>query len=299
MTEVEEKSREKGNGILELLQDEVDTIKKKLPKKYDRRAKFLAIMYPVVEVVLMICGDWTDQVKQTGKGRKRISHTSLMLLNILAKMLNVSYRQVIRELNEHPTWLKVLKLNKVPSHNKLSEFRTEMGASFFKDFFSIVRDLLHDLNLIEGEEGIADSAPISASMNFAKANMRPKIDEVKVKAFFEKVDVSFVSNKLKSSRKSKYYPESLLKLFMFEKMCGFLSRAQVLNFLKENPPVAEFFGFPGGTIPSQATLTYFTKKHGDVSKLLKSMVGQVASLLGCADSIPPDSDMNFFLEYLG
>lgn len=294
MTESEIKSYKKSNGILELLQDEADKIKKNLPKRYDNRAKFLVILYPIVEVVLMICGDWADEIKKTGKGRKPISHTSLMLINILAKMLNVSYRQVVRELSEHPNWLKALKLNKAPSHNKLSEFRTEMGASFFKNFFYVIRDLLHDLNLIKGGGGIADSAPISASMNFARANTKPKFDEARVKEFFERVDVSFVIDNLKITRKSKYFPESLIKFFLFEKTCGFLSRAQVLKFLKENPHVAEFLGFMGGKIPSQATFTYFTKKHGDVSKLLNPMVEEVAKLLGCADSIPADSEMAFF-----
>lgn len=294
MTESEIKSYKKSYGILDLLQEEVDKIKKNLPKKYDNRAKFLAIMYPIVEVVLMICGDWTDEVKKTGKGRKPISHTSLMLINILAKMLNVSYRQVIRELSERPNWLKALKLNKGPSHNKLSEFRTEMGASFFKNFFYIIRDILHDLNLIEGEGGIADSAPISASMNFARANTTPKIDEAKAKEFFESFDVSPVINNLNITRKSMYFPESMLKFFLFEKLCGFLSRAQVLKFLKKNVHVAEFLGFIGGKIPSQATFTYFTKKHGDVSKLLKPMVEEVAKLLGCADSIPAYLNINLF-----
>jgi len=296
MTESEIKSDKKSYRILDLLQDEVNKIKKNLPKSYDSRAKFLAIMYPIVEVVLMICGDWTDEVEKTGRGRKPISHTSLMLINILAKMLNVSYRQVVRELSEHPNWLKALKLNKAPSHNKLSEFRTEMGASFFKDFFYVIRDLLHDLNLIRGEGGIADSAPISASMNFAKANAKPKIDESRVKEFFEGVDISPAINKLKITRKSKYPPESMLKFFLFEKLCGFLSRAQALRFLKENPWVAELLGFINGKIPSQATFTYFTKKQGEISKLLKPMVDIIAEFFECSDSIPaaPKKDLFFW-----
>ncbi len=294
MTEIEINNQDKNNGILDLLQDEIDKIKRNLPKRYYNRAKFLAIMYPIVEIVLMICGDWTDEVKKTGRGRKPISHTSLLLINILAKMLNVSYRQVVRELNEHPTWLKALKLNKAPSHNKLSEFRTEMGASFFKRFFYNVRDLLYKLNLIKGDGAIADSAPILASMNFARANTTPRIDEARVKEFLEGVDVSPAINKLTITRKSKYNPESLLKFFMFEKLCGFLSRAQALKFLKENPPVAELLGFVNGNIPSQATFTYFTKKHSEISKLLKPMLNAVAEFLECGGSIPPDSNMDLF-----
>ncbi len=44
MIESEIKSNKKSYGILDLLQDEVDKIKKNLPKSYDNRAKFLAIM---------------------------------------------------------------------------------------------------------------------------------------------------------------------------------------------------------------------------------------------------------------
>ena len=294
MTEVEIKNNKKSYSILDLLQDEVDTIKNNLPKRYDNRARFLAIIYPVVEVVLMICGDWTDEVEKTGRGRKPFPHTALMLINILAKMLNVSYRQVIRELKEHPTWLKALKLKKAPSHNKLSEFRTEMGASFFKNCFYKIRDILFDLNLIEGEGAIADSAPISASMNFAKANTKPKINEARVKEFFVGIDISPAINRLKITRKSKYPPEAIIKFLIFECVCGFLSRAQALRFLKEFPSLAELLGFINGKIPSQATISYFLKKHGSVSKLLKPIIDTVAEFFKCSDSMPADSDINFF-----
>lgn len=294
MTEIEIKHHDKNYGILELLQEEIEKIKKNLLKSYDERAKFLAIMYPIVEVVLMICGDWTDEMEKTGRGKKPISHVSLMLINILAKLLRVSYRQVEREVNAHPSWLKALQLNKAPSHNKLSEFRTEMGASFFKNFFNTIRDLLYDLNLIKSDGGIADSAPIIASMNFARANTTPKIDEAQIKKFFESVDISSVITKLTITGKSRYTAESIIAFFLFEKTCGFLSRTQALRFLKEHPHIAELLGFISGNVPTHATFTYFTKKHGSVSTLLKPMVDIIATFLERSDSLPANSNMDTF-----
>jgi len=295
MAEVDKiKNNEASYSIMDLIQDTIAKIKKHLPKRYDKIAKFLAIMYPVVEVALMMCGDWTDEVEKTGRGRKPYPHTALMLINILAKILNVSYRQVIRQLNEHPTWLKALKLKKAPSHNKLSEFRTEMGVSFFKNCFYKIRDMLFDLNLIEGEGAIADSAPIEASMNFARANRKPKIDGACAKELFVSIDVSAAINLLKITRKLKYPPEAIIKFFIFEIVCGFLSRTQALKFLKENPAIAEVLGFKGGQIPSQATISYFIKKHGSVSKLLKPIFDTLAEFFKYSDSMPSQSDMNFF-----
>jgi len=54
-----------------------------------------------------------------------------MLIHILTSIINVSYRQIERELNSHHIWLKALKIDKTPSYLRLNTFRNEMGESFF------------------------------------------------------------------------------------------------------------------------------------------------------------------------
>lgn len=51
-----------------------------------------------------------------------------------------------------------------------------MVESFFKDLFYHLTKLLHKINLIKGDDAIIDSAPILVLMNFAKANIKPKIN---------------------------------------------------------------------------------------------------------------------------
>ncbi len=294
MSETKIESNYKTYSVLDLIQEEVDKIKNKIPEDFDSIAKFLEISHPVVEVILMNCGDWTDQCEHMGRGAKPVSHASLMLIHILAKMLNVCYRQVERELNAHPTWLKALKLTKAPSHSRLSTFRTEMGESFFKDFFYNLTDLLHRLNLIKGDSVIIDSAPILASMNFARVNIKPKINIERVRDFFTSIDVSPAINALKITWKSKYNSEPFIRFFMFEKLGGFLSRAQTLKFLKENPQVAEILGFKKDVIPVQATFTNFTNRHGPIPELLTPMVDGVTQFFEDCNDTPEDSDIDFF-----
>jgi hypothetical protein len=275
MSETEQATKMRPYGILDLIQDRVNLVKSKIPKNFDSTAEFLAITRPIIEVVLMNCGDWSDQFESTGRGKKPISHASLMLIHILSKIKRVSYRHVERELNEHPSWLRALKLDKAPSHSKLSTFRKEMGDAFFKSFFDNLTALLHRLDLIKGSSITIDSAPITASMNFARANTAPKINIERVREFFTSIDLSPALRLLNVSRKRKYSPESLLCFFMFEKLGRFLSTAQALKFLEKNAEVAQILGFKNGQIPSQATLNYFKKTQGSVPDLLKPLVDGV------------------------
>ena len=135
MTETNLDYTSKHYQMVNLLQDEIEKVKKKIPKGYDTIAQFLAISRPIIELTLMNCGDWTDQMQQVRPGKPALSHVSIMLILLLSKMRNVSYRQIEREINDHPSWLHALNLSKAPSHAKLSTFRKEKGESFFKEFF--------------------------------------------------------------------------------------------------------------------------------------------------------------------
>jgi hypothetical protein len=294
MAQIEEKPASKGFGPLDLVRDEIEKIKKNIPKTYDDIAKFLAISRPIVEVVFMNCGDWTDQVKPQGPGKRPFSRVSLMLIHILVKMIDASYRDVERVLRAHPAWLKALKLKKAPSHARLSTFRTEMGDSFFKNFFYELTALLSKLGLIKGEGTIADSAPILASMNFARANAMPKINVERVKEFFASVDVFPAIKALNITRKGTYDPAAMIRFLTFEKLGGFLSRAQAIKFVKNDPEVAKSIGFVGGAVPSQPTFNYFAKVHGSIPTLLKPLVESVTEFFDACKATPNESDIDFF-----
>lgn len=279
---------------LDLIQDEVHKVKAQISPSFDSIAEFLAISRPIVEVILMNCGDWTDQIEHGGRGKPPISHTSLMLIHILSKMLGISYRQIERELRAHNTWLKALNLKKAPSHSRLSTFRTERGKSFFKEFFYHLTTLLHRFELIKGDEAIIDSAPILASMNFARANREPQLNVDHVKEFFSSIDVSPATTILQISRKTKYSPEAYIRFFMFEKLAGFLSTSQALQFLKHHPEVLKLLGFKNGHVPDYQNFTYFKKKHGAVPKLLEPMVDAVTEFFEESKTTPEASDIDFF-----
>jgi len=283
-------------GIMNFLQDEIEKVKKKIPKGYDAISQFLAISRPIIELTLMNCGDWTDQIQQVGPGKPILSHVSLMLILILSKMRNVSYRQIEREINDHPSWLHALNLSKAPSHAKLSTFRKEKGESFFKVFFDNLTELLNRFNLIHAEEVIVDSAPIIASMNFARANSTPKINLDHVEKFFTCVDVSPAVQALYISRKQKYSPDSFIRFFIFEKLGKFLSTSQVLTYIKNHPKIAQILGFQDGNIPAQATFNYFIKLHGSIPQILSPMVDGVTEFFEMCEDTPEDTDIDFFFR---
>jgi len=292
--EIELDPKETRYNAIAFLRDEVERAKSKLPKSFDPIARFLAISRPIVSFVLTDCGDWTDEVKKEGPGKKPIAHASLMLIHMLAKALGVEYRQIERELKTHPTWLKALQLKKAPSHARLSTFRTEMGKSFFKAFFDNLTDLLRRFNLIKSGGAIVDSVPIVASVNFARANATPKINVERVREFFSSVDVSPAVRSLGISRKRKYDPASIIRFFAFEKLGGFLSIAQAIQFVQTQQEVAKILGFKNGQVPNQQSFNYFTRTHGSVPDLLKPLVDDVTDFFDCCEATPEDSDIDFF-----
>jgi len=289
-----EESHVEGSGMINFLQEEVEKIKNTLPPSYDSIAEFLAITRPIVEITLMNCGDWTDQVTWRSPGKPAFSHISMMLIHMLSKMRNVSYRQIEREINAHPSWLRALHLAKCPSHSTLSVFRSEKGEQFFKAFFQNLTDLFYRYQVVDSEEVIVDSAPILASMNFARANTTPKINLDHVEEFFTAVDVSPAVEALYIAHKRKYHPAAIIRFFMFEKLGGFLSTSQALTFVEETPEIAEILGFERNQIPSQSVLSYFLKVHGPVPELLRPMVEAVTDFFEECEATPEETDIDFF-----
>ena len=290
-----ENERQTGSpGVLSFLHDEIEKVKRTLPKNFDSIARFLAISRPIVEIILMNCGDWTDQMEQKAPGKPSYSHTSLMLIHLLCKMRNASYRQIERELKERSSWVKALRLKEVPSHSTLSLFRAKKGEAFFKDFFDKIADMLSHFHLTDSREVIVDSAPIIASMNFARANATPKINIDRVREFFSAVDVSPAIRPLRTTTQRKYSLESIIRYFVFEKLGGFLSTSQALKFLRKTPEVAVILGFEEGKIPTQPSISYFVKSQGPVPYLLKPLVDAVTDFFEACEATPRDNDIDFF-----
>ncbi len=294
MSKTEKEYQTGSSGVLSFLQEEIEKVKRSIPKSYDSIAEFLAISRPIVEVILMNCGDWTDQVERVGPGKPSFSNASMMLIHVLCKIRTASYRQIEREINEHPSWLKALHLTEAPSHSTLSTFRTKKGSDFFKEFFDKMTELLSHYNLMDSKEIIIDSAPIIASMNFARANTTPKINHERVREFFSTVDVTPAIISLRRSNKRKYSLESMIRYFMFEKLGGFLSTSQALKFLQKNPLVAEILGFKSGKLPTQPTFSYFLKSQGPAPYLLRPMVDAVTNFFEECEATPEDTDIIFF-----
>lgn len=295
MSETKIESNNETYSSLDLIKEEINKIKNKLPEDFDPIAKIMALSRPVIEMTLMNCGDWRDEREKTGRGRMPFSHITLMIIHIFDKLLNINnYRQMEREINAHPNWLKALNITKAPAHSTLSLFRTNMGEGFFKNFFYCLTELLNKLNLIMGNGVIVDSAPILASMNFARANRSPEINFKRVEDFFKSIDITPATRLINKGRKSKYNVESFINFFLFEKLGGFLSRSQALKFLKENPKVAELLGFKNGGIPTQPSFYIFENKYGSASILLKPLVDVVTDYFDNSDAIRDEYDIDFF-----
>ena len=73
MYAVERENNYNNERILDVIRHEIEKIRRSMPKFYDGIAQFLAISRPIIEVVLMNCGDWTDQFPKEGRGKKPFS----------------------------------------------------------------------------------------------------------------------------------------------------------------------------------------------------------------------------------
>lgn len=287
---------------LEYTIEQIKKIKKKIPNSYDPIARILALSRPAVELVLFEMGYQEPEQAPNSRGRPRIPTTTLILIHLLSQtMISDSYRHTERILNAHPTWLKTLKLKKAPNHTTMSKFRKKLGSEFFDTYFHQLTDLLFALGLIkEGDDAIIDSAPIEASQNFARSNSSIKINEEKLKKFFNTVDftpvVRLIAPACNRGRSRKYSNEVILKYIAFEKLCGFLSRNHALTYLKKHPGTAKIVGFPNGDIPSTQSINNYLKRIPPISWLMRVMVGPITEFFESQAEYDDNDSLSFFFR---
>ena len=287
---------------LEYTIEQIEKIKKKMPKSYDNIARIIALSRPVVDLVLFKMNYHEPERAPNSKGRPNIPITTLLLVHLMSQtMISDSYRQTERILNAHPTWLKALNLKKSPSHATLSKFRKAMGFEFFDAYFHQLTELLFAFGLIkEGDDVIIDSAPIEASQNFARSNAGIKINEGKLKEFFNTVDftpaVKLIAPACNRGRKRKYSNEVILKFIAFEKLCGFLSRSQALTHLKKHPGAATIVGFNASDIPSTSTISNYLKRIPPIPWLMRAMVDAITEFFESQTEYDDHDPLSFFFR---
>ena len=236
------------------------------------------------------------------KGRPRIPTKTFILIHLLSQtMISDSYRQTERILNAHPNWLKALNLKKAPSHTTMSKFRKKMGVEFFDTYFHQLTELLFGFGLIkEGGDVIIDSAPVEASQNFARSNSGVKINEERLKEFFDTVDftpaVKLIAPPSNHGRERTYSDELILKFIAFEKLCGFLSRSQALAHLKKHPGAANIVGFNNGDVPSIATISNYFKRMPPIPWLMRVMVDPITEFFESQADYDDHDPLSFFFR---
>lgn len=297
-----EKGERKLPFPLEYTLEKIEKIKKKLPKSYDKIARILALSRPVVKLVLYEMKYQEDPKPPHSKGRPRISTTTLILIHLLSQsFISDGYRQTERLLNNHPAWLKALKISKAPSHTTMSKFRTKMGSEFFDVYFHELTRLLRGFGLIKEDESVSiDSAPIKASQNFARSNAGIKIDEKKLQQFFAVVDftpaVKLIAPPCNRGRKRKYTNEIMLKYIAFEKLCGFLSRNQAVSYLKKHPGVATIIGFPANDIPSASLIKTYLQRIPPIPWLMRVLVEPITEFFDAQEEYDDSDPLSFFFR---
>jgi len=287
---------------LEYTIEQIEKLKKNIPKSYDNVARILVLSRPLGELVLFEMNYFEEERTPNSRGRPRIPTITLLLIHLLSQtFISDSYQQTERILNAHPTWLKALKLKKAPHHTTMSKFRKRMGKDFFDAYFHHLTQLLFALGLIrEGDDVIIDSAPIKASQNFARSNSSIMINEKKLQDFFDAVDftpaVRLIAPACTQGRKRKYSNEVILKYLAFEKLCGFLSRNHALTYLKKHPHVASIIGFTGGEIPSTPCLNNYFKRIPPVSWLMRVMVEPITEFFDTRLDYDDQDPLSFFFR---
>lgn len=287
---------------LEYTIEQIEKVKKKIPKSYDNIARTLALSLPVVELVLFEMDYQEVERPPNSKGRPGIPTKTLILIHLLSKtLISDSYRQDEGILNAHPTWLKALGLKRAPSHTTMSKFRKRMGTEFFKAYFHELTSLLFALGLIkEGDDVIIDSAPIEASQNFARSNAGIKINKEKLKEFFDAVDfapaVRLIAPACNRGRKRKYSDEIILKFIAYEKLCGFLSRNQALTYLKKDPAAATILGFNNGDIPSTPSINNYLKRIPPIQWLMRVLVDPITEFFESRAEYDDRDPLSFFFR---
>lgn len=288
-----------------VLLDELIRIRKTLPPSWDEGARLFALAFPIVETAALNCGYFGIAIQEEKKnscGRPPLSRVALLVIELFAHLYFFgSYRNTPAVLNTHPTWLKALHLEKSPDHTTLCSFRKELGTTFFVAFFKQVTQIMIAFEILSPDiQLIVDSAPIHASMNFARANRMPALDEERVLHFFQSLDWGSVQKNFipvstgkKQKGKRKYPIQGLLGTLMLEILGGFLSRSQVIRYLQKHDNIARCLGFNEG-VPPDSTFTGFLKNRPAVEILLQPMLPHLQSFFSEIPEIANSLDLNFF-----
>lgn len=282
-----------GAGIsypLGLIAEEITRVRKSLPASYDAVATILALARPIVEVAFIECGVLEPEARPFPYGGVPLSPVSLMLIHFLAKVGTIRhYRQVCRELAAHPCWLKALRLDKAPDHSTLYKFRKTKGPEFFKQFFHKLTALLVAFGLVNGDDAaIIDSAPVEARMNFARANVLPKLDLARLQEFYAAVDFAPAliaweaghDHSPRRGRKPKFEALAMIKFLAFEQLAGFLSGSKGPKYLKKHPEVAALLGFPAGKVLTDQNVYAFECRSPPLAELLAPVASAIDAFFG-------------------
>jgi hypothetical protein len=283
---------------------EAKRIREKIPRDYGPIARFFVIMRPLMHVFLLARWDYGKDRYRKGKpGKAPISRESMLLIHLISHLGTIrSYRQVCEEIANHQDWMRALKLKRAPNHSTLSKFRKGAGSAFFDEFFAFSIAVLKQIGGLATDTGvIADSAPVEACVNFARANKRIKIDEASMIDFLSKIGISRADTLFPRKRDKSTKPSSFVGLLLIFYLCRFLSRSQMLREVTKYPALMRALGLDDG-VPSQPSINYFVKQNGgDEKTLLKPFVDAMARYFEENPAMASENGANvdFFFRTLG
>jgi len=285
---------------LDVLVKEVKRVQKRLPRSYDTMARLMALSRPIVEVVMLEAGCYQEELERQGKGRPQVSRVSLMTLLLFQQVKGLAHdRQMQRVLAQQPQWLHALGLKKAPDHDTIGKFRNSLPPHTWDAFFHKLTASLFAFGLMTGDsEMIVDSAPVEANQNFARSNAAPKLDEARLEAFLDALDLTpalrLIAAPSDRGRPAKYSNDVLLKFLLFEKVCGFLSRSQAVNYLPKHVKVARMLGFDPADLPTLANITSFLDRIPPVSWIIRPLVGQMTEFFDAQSEYDEEDPLALF-----
>src|SRR5271157_35827 len=279
-------------------------IREKVPASFGSIARFFVIMRPFIRVFLLARWDWSKNRYVKGKpGKPPYPKESLLLIHLIAHLGTIrSYRKGCDDLDAHDDWKRALKLKEAPDHTTLSKFRKEAGPAFFDEFFAFSIAVLKQIGGLDADNGvIADSAPIEACVNLARANKRITIDDAQVIDFLAKIEIAMADSLYPRKRNGGTKSSSIIGLLAIFYLCRFLSRSQMLREVALHPAVMHALGLDDG-MPSQPTINYFVKQNGgDDKALLKPFVDAMVQYFEENPAVVRDNGANvdFFFRSVG